>query len=95
MTSISRLHTPADITLIERDDPITTPNRVPAITVDFWLIKLMAVTMGETAADFLAGLAIDDAPGFSNAHRHLPLSVCTTGNGIHRVEFQHGFGPDN
>lgn len=30
------------------------PNRVPAVTVDFWLIKLMAVTMGETAADFLA-----------------------------------------
>lgn len=32
----------------------STPNRVPAVTVDFWLIKLMAVTMGETAADFLA-----------------------------------------
>ncbi len=31
-----------------------TPNRVPAVTIDFWLIKLMAVTMGETAADFLA-----------------------------------------
>jgi len=30
------------------------PNRVPEITVDFWLIKLMAVTMGETAADYLA-----------------------------------------
>ena len=30
------------------------PNRVPQITVDFWLIKLMAVTMGETAADYLA-----------------------------------------
>ncbi len=29
-------------------------NRVPAVTVEFWLIKLMAVTMGETAADFLA-----------------------------------------
>ena len=29
-------------------------NRVPRVTVDFWLIKLMAVTMGETAADFLA-----------------------------------------
>ena len=29
-------------------------NRVPEVTVDFWLIKLMAVTMGETAADFLA-----------------------------------------
>lgn len=30
-----------------------TYNRVPRITVDFWLIKLMAVTMGETAADYL------------------------------------------
>ena len=29
-------------------------NRVPMVTVDFWLIKLMAVTMGETAADYLA-----------------------------------------
>lgn len=29
-------------------------NRVPQVTVEFWLIKLMAVTMGETAADFLA-----------------------------------------
>ena len=30
------------------------PNRVPQVTVEFWLIKLMAVTMGETAADYLA-----------------------------------------
>jgi uncharacterized membrane-anchored protein len=29
-------------------------NRVPQVTVDFWFIKLMAVTMGETAADYLA-----------------------------------------
>jgi uncharacterized membrane-anchored protein len=28
-------------------------NRVPKVTPDFWLIKLMAVTMGETAADYL------------------------------------------
>jgi uncharacterized membrane-anchored protein len=28
-------------------------NRVPNVTFDFWLIKLMAVTVGETAADFL------------------------------------------
>ncbi len=28
-------------------------NRVPRMTPDFWLIKLMAVTMGETAADYL------------------------------------------
>lgn len=29
-------------------------NRVPRVTADFWLIKLMAVTMGETAADYIA-----------------------------------------
>lgn len=28
-------------------------NRVPKVTLDFWLIKLMAVTVGETAADYL------------------------------------------
>jgi len=28
-------------------------NRVPRVTSDFWIIKLMAVTMGETAADYL------------------------------------------
>ncbi|WP_230426453.1 COG4705 family protein [Paragemmobacter aquarius] len=32
----------------------TAPNRVPDVTPGFWLIKLTAVTMGETAADFLA-----------------------------------------
>lgn len=31
----------------------TAYNRVPHVTADFWLIKLMAVTMGETAADYL------------------------------------------
>jgi uncharacterized membrane-anchored protein len=36
-------------------DSATQPaNRVPEVTIDFWLIKLMAVTMGETAADYLA-----------------------------------------
>lgn len=34
--------------------PATAVNRVPAVTTEFWLIKLMAVTMGETAADYLA-----------------------------------------
>jgi uncharacterized membrane-anchored protein len=29
-------------------------NRVPRVTFDFWLVKLMAVTVGETGADFLA-----------------------------------------
>src|SRR6201991_507393 len=37
------------------DRASTAPiNRVPKLTVDFWIIKLMAVTMGETAADYLA-----------------------------------------
>jgi uncharacterized membrane-anchored protein len=36
---------------LAQTDPV---NRVPEVTVDFWLIKLMAVTMGETAADYLA-----------------------------------------
>jgi uncharacterized membrane-anchored protein len=35
------------------DASTTIYNRVPKVTVDFWLIKLMAVTVGETAADFL------------------------------------------
>lgn len=45
-------------------------NRVPKVTVDFWLVKLMAVTMGETAADYLAvnlGLGLG-AP--------IPFNVC-------------------
>lgn len=29
-------------------------SRVPEVTPDFWLVKLLAVTMGETAADYLA-----------------------------------------
>ncbi len=29
------------------------PNRVPEVTADFWLVKLLAVTVGETAADYL------------------------------------------
>jgi uncharacterized membrane-anchored protein len=28
-------------------------NKVPAVTVTFWVIKIMATTVGETAADFL------------------------------------------
>jgi uncharacterized membrane-anchored protein len=31
----------------------TAPNRVPEVNVDFWLIKLLAVTVGETAADYM------------------------------------------
>ncbi|WP_395543653.1 hypothetical protein [Neotabrizicola sp. sgz301269] len=37
-----------------RSEPLPPANRVPEVTLDFWLIKLLAVTMGETAADYLA-----------------------------------------
>jgi uncharacterized membrane-anchored protein len=36
---------------ISKEAPVY--NRVPKVTPEFWLIKLMAVTMGETAADYL------------------------------------------
>jgi len=39
---------------MKSDFSTARPNRVPEVTLDFWLIKLMAVTMGETAADYLA-----------------------------------------
>ncbi|OOY27790.1 hypothetical protein BMI90_11320 [Thioclava sp. L04-15] len=41
--------------LTPQAEEISNPvSRVPEVTPGFWLIKLMAVTMGETAADFLA-----------------------------------------
>ncbi len=54
MTRISPLNAPAARDRLDTTHRAATPNRVPAVTVEFWLIKLMAVTMGETAADFLA-----------------------------------------
>lgn len=54
MKTVSGLRAPISLSQAAHDHPAAAPNRVPAITVDFWLIKLMAVTMGETAADFLA-----------------------------------------
>jgi uncharacterized membrane-anchored protein len=45
-----------DASFADYDKPLamTGVNRVPEVTPGFWLIKLTAVTMGETAADFLA-----------------------------------------
>ena len=36
------------------DSADSIPNRVPQVTPEFWLVKILAVTMGETAADYLA-----------------------------------------
>jgi uncharacterized membrane-anchored protein len=40
--------------MVSADGVDEAANRVPQVTVDFWLVKLLAVTMGETAADYLA-----------------------------------------
>ncbi|MBC2834578.1 hypothetical protein [Paragemmobacter straminiformis] len=40
--------------MTDAPDGLAPVNRVPEVTAGFWLIKLTAVTMGETAADFLA-----------------------------------------
>lgn len=49
---------------IPNDDCIMTPpptplashwlNKVPEVTLSFWIIKIMSTTVGETGADFLA-----------------------------------------
>lgn len=35
------------------DTTIAMLNKVPAVTATFWIVKIMATTVGETAADFL------------------------------------------
>lgn len=42
-----------DMTTMAADEPGAMLNKVPKITVVFWLIKLLAVTVGETAADYM------------------------------------------
>jgi uncharacterized membrane-anchored protein len=39
-------------------DARTLLNKVPQVTVFFWVIKILATTVGETAADFLSGLGL-------------------------------------
>ena len=41
-------------TTLDLSNPAVRYNRVPKVTPDFWIIKLLAVTVGETGADFLA-----------------------------------------
>src|SRR4051812_10518506 len=46
-----------------RTAPQSTPartllNKVPEVTLFFWVIKVLATTVGETFADFLAGLGL-------------------------------------
>ncbi len=41
------------MTTLMRADATQMLNKVPAITILFWIIKIMATTVGETAADYL------------------------------------------
>jgi uncharacterized membrane-anchored protein len=36
------------------DDPWQTANKVAAVTLSFWIMKVLATTLGETAGDFLS-----------------------------------------
>lgn len=38
---------------LTREDAMQMLNKVPQVTLYFWIIKIMATTVGETAADFL------------------------------------------
>ena len=45
-------------------------NKVPEVTLYFWIIKILATTVGETAADFLdSNLGIGTAAGDLTAER--------------------------
>jgi len=41
------------MSIAEQDDRRLLLNKVPEVTLYFWIIKIMATTVGETAADFL------------------------------------------
>lgn len=52
----SHLFTPSSsTTLIEGAWTRTLLNKVPQVTVLFWVVKILSTTVGETAADFLNG----------------------------------------
>ncbi len=42
-----------DMDPIQREEALVVLNKVPEVTIWFWIIKIMATTVGETAADFL------------------------------------------
>lgn len=50
MTDIS---SPKPIFDVTQAPQVPVYNRVPQVTWDFWVVKLLAVTVGETAADFI------------------------------------------
>ena len=60
---------------VERPDTfLPLQNKVPEVTIHFWLIKVMATTVGETAADFL-----NDHLGLGLTGTTLVMSVLLVG----------------
>ena len=39
---------------VREPDLSALPNKVPQVTLFFWIIKILATTVGETAADLLS-----------------------------------------
>ena len=33
-------------------------NKVPEVTLAFWIVKIMSTTVGETGADYLASMSV-------------------------------------
>src|ERR1700752_1826029 len=40
--------------MAEMESRLTLLNKVPEVTIIFWIIKIMSTTVGETGADYLA-----------------------------------------
>ena len=51
------------------DAPRDIVTKVPAVTLGFWIIKILATTLGETGGDTVTH---DDEPRLSGRHRDLP-----------------------
>lgn len=50
LTGSAPMHTP----MAEMESRLTLRNKVPEVTIVFWIIKIMSTTVGETGADYLA-----------------------------------------
>lgn len=40
--------------IMDKTDPTRIGSKIAAVTAAFWLLKILATTLGETAGDFLA-----------------------------------------
>src|SRR3954470_19646091 len=61
-------------TTVRRRDAVTLLNKVPEVTLLFWVVKVLSTTVGETAADFLA-----DNVGLGLTNTSLLMAVLLAG----------------